>query len=178
MTDLYVPGRKYRFYNIIAKGEIIGFQWVIITLGSHPCAYVAVDPKHPYYRMDYDTMFEKEIYLECHGGVTYTEHDKDTRSWGTQDLWWIGWDYAHAGDHDANYDQPYENHKWTLKEIKKDVLSMIAQLEEVKTNDQDQKGYFRKTLREGRAQAILREQETQGLFHPRRHADVRVFLGV
>ena len=130
--EIYVGERRFRYYTIIAKGEIRGFQWVIITLGSHPCAYVAVKPDHPYYGMDYDTMYEKGIYLDCHGGVTYIEHDKNTRSWGTQDLWWIGWDYAHSGDYDATYDQKYETHKWTLKEIKKDVLNMIAQLENTK----------------------------------------------
>ena len=141
MTELYVPGRHYKYYNIVERGIIRGFPWVIITLGSHPCAYVAVDPKHPYYAMDYDDMYSKDIYLECHGGVTYTEFDKYTRTWAAQDLWWIGWDYAHAGDYDAEQDRGTGfvkkefSHKWTLKEIKKDVLKMIAQLEEVRDDE-------------------------------------------
>lgn len=69
------------------------------------CGYVGVAPDHPYHgRHDYD-----QVPVEVHGGLTYAApcnpHDDDdfgvchkAEPGEPDDVWWLGFDCAHAGD--------------------------------------------------------------------------------
>lgn len=96
---------------------------------GHLCGYVGVDENHPYYRKDYNELYEDDVSLDVHGGVTFTDH------FPHNDFWWIGFDSAHYGDlcpsnlkfgfafeHDT-----YKNVNFILKEI----VKLSAQLENV-----------------------------------------------
>lgn len=50
--------------------------------GGHLCGYIEIPKSHPYFK-------NKEIDLDCHGGLTYNSFDKDHL---------IGFDCAHGGD--------------------------------------------------------------------------------
>ncbi len=105
------------------------------------CGYVAVKPGHPFYKQHYD-----KVDLPAHGGLTYSGscsghicHISDDKK---DDVWWLGFDYAHLGDA-----MPYieivrkqnpefkklrdglldPEHYHTIKEVIKDVES-IAEL--------------------------------------------------
>lgn len=69
-----------------------GYQCVVLfqSLG-HRCGYVGVPERHPCYGKSYD-----EVDIDCHGGLTYA----DGWLFGSagDDLWWFGFDCAHAGD--------------------------------------------------------------------------------
>ena len=54
--------------------------------GGHLCGYIQVAKNHPWYDMDF---LKSEI--ECHGGLTYAEHEDGG--------FWIGFDCAHYGDY-------------------------------------------------------------------------------
>ena len=54
---------------------------------NHLCGYVAVTKKHPLFNKTYDN-----ITSHVHGGLTFAG------TWNSKNLWWFGFDCAHAGD--------------------------------------------------------------------------------
>lgn len=56
---------------------------------KHLCGYVGLPKKHYFYGKDYSSNYGRGIYV--HGGLTYSQMDKD-------ELWWIGFDAAHWQD--------------------------------------------------------------------------------
>lgn len=58
------------------------------------CGYVGIPKGHPWYGLGYD-----DIPATAHGGLTYSDacHSHICHPDG-EELWWIGFDCAHAGD--------------------------------------------------------------------------------
>src|SRR5262245_38842924 len=72
------------------------------------CGYVGVPSGHPLHGVDYETAYERAE-IDVHGGLTYaaTCQDGKEKDWGIchvpeagrpADVWWLGFDCAHAGD--------------------------------------------------------------------------------
>ena len=128
--------KKIRNRIVLHKGTYKEFDFFILSIGTHPTAYVKIPEEHKYYKKGYD-----DIPIECHGGLTFSSHrlsydDFRFNPIVLQDSWWIGWDYAHAGDY-TGYDEMfnrglYKNKKWTTKEIYKEVKKVISQLRKMK----------------------------------------------
>lgn len=111
--------------ELLAKGEYLGYKYYILSLGTHPTAYVEIpkDEKHS---------LEEIEALEVHGGITYNENILNI---GEKALkgWFIGWDYAHYGDYlgyEMLYPERYRTNgkKWTSMEIKEEAYKVIDQL--------------------------------------------------
>jgi hypothetical protein len=71
---------------------------------GHWCGYAAVPPGHPEHGHDYDTPN-----VDVHGGLTYAKACEGDvchvpKPGEPDDVWWFGFDCAHAGDF-----SPYEN---------------------------------------------------------------------
>lgn len=70
------------------------------------CGYVGVPPGHPLHGIGYND--ERTWPLECHGGLTFSDscqHTPDNHGIyhipgdnEPDDVWWFGFDCAHAGD--------------------------------------------------------------------------------
>lgn len=65
------------------------------------CGYVAVPPKHPYYRKPYN----KLNHVLVHGGLTYADHCQEgghichiPKQGESDKVWWLGFDCAHSDD--------------------------------------------------------------------------------
>lgn len=72
--------------------DLTGYKctvWRHGTLG-HLNGYVAIPRGHKAYGFNYDWLNDRDV--EVHGGLTYSEKDKDT------DEWVVGFDCSHAGD--------------------------------------------------------------------------------
>jgi hypothetical protein len=110
----------------LLRGHYRGFEYRIMDLGTHPTAYVKIPEGHPFW-MDWRHPIADKI--EVHGGITYSRKGLYCES-NYLDGWWIGWDYAHWGDH-SGYDgaEPWNPwiKKWTTEEILHDVTSVIDQ---------------------------------------------------
>ena len=53
---------------------------------------------------DKDERIRIEAYFQCHGGITYAGGGENSNYPIESDLWWFGFDCAHAGDKaDLNY---------------------------------------------------------------------------
>lgn len=114
--------------EILAKDLYKGYEYMVVSYGVHPCAYIALTEHQPYYRAaDYD-----DVRLSCHGGCTFIE-------WGYTGVYdqtykVIGWDYGHYTDFSGSYlitgHPPYapKGKKWTTKEMIQDCKNVIEQL--------------------------------------------------
>ena len=105
----------------VADGFYRGFHFYILTMGSHPCAYV--DVGHSDFLADE---------INCHGGITYGD---DILATVSEKSYFIGWDYAHYNDFLAfndrlakKYGEPYRAHKYTISEIVKECANVIDQI--------------------------------------------------
>lgn len=134
---------KYEEYQIgkeiLDCDKYMGMKYVILSLHTHPCAYIFINKHHYLYKKDYDTINEM-MNLNVNGGLTFSDNaiykvkmylDKykcDTLQTIKYD-WIIGWDYAHSND---NYGTENWGKKWTTKEIQNEVKNAIKQIKEYK----------------------------------------------
>lgn len=107
--------------KILSQGKYRGREFKILSYGTHPCIYLKIDETEKYYGCDYE-----DINLRVHGGLTFSNFigvtNPDNRF---GEGYWIGWDYAHAGD---AYGTMIGGHKYTtlmlLEEMKKAVIDL------------------------------------------------------
>ena len=109
----------------LADGEYKGFHFYVLTLGTHPCAYVDVTDS------DLNGTHYTDINIECHCGLTYS---RDYLRTVDKKGWFIGWDYAHYMDF-AGYELAYPSDlqsggkHWTTEEIVVECKNVIDQIE-------------------------------------------------
>lgn len=126
---VYKPERNIELlYNNIYKG----YHYYILSLGTHPTAYVELSKNHKFFNKSYWGI-EEESNILVHGGFTYSENGLQIGNNTTlENSWFIGWDYAHCDDYYCFPDDFYndkDQKKWTTKEIIKDCENVIDQLE-------------------------------------------------
>lgn len=125
---VYSSERTYG--DILARGNIDGYEYLILSYGTHPCAYIAIPENHSRYK-DYHKL-ENDDSIYPHGGVTFSGSERS----GIKGHW-IGWDYHHACDFSGydlnrvNYDIFFERKQWTTAEIFNEVNDVIEQLKQL-----------------------------------------------
>lgn len=125
---IYQNDRKIELlYNDIYKG----YHYYILSLGTHPTAYIEIPKRSILFGKDYDDIYKMGINLDVHGGLTFS----DDTLWigeGTimRESWFIGWDYAHSYDYYGGYDDSLnkDSKQWTTKEIIEECKKAIEQL--------------------------------------------------
>lgn len=120
---------------------------------GHNCGYVGVNYKHPLYRKSYSSNLKclkafvesadtpplgdigniplsprMDDIFDVHGGVTFANGGKGSEYPVTANLWWIGFDCAHAGDTRLTCNLDY-----VIGQCEK-LSKQIKQVEEAKTN--------------------------------------------
>lgn len=121
-----------RIFEILFEGTYEGYQFYIMNLGTHPTAYVEIPTTNKLFGKSYDEIYRMGIDIDVHGGLTYANNELNNVK---ENSWFIGWDYAHAGDY-AGYSEKYPSlsrlsiheKKWTTEEIFEDVVSAIEQI--------------------------------------------------
>jgi len=115
--------KKIRGVEVLKAGKSFGFEYLILSLGTHPTAYVNIPKGHKYYGADYSG-----IEIDVHGELTYAN---ETIIESATKGWWIGWDYAHYRDFAGyNIDSKWDDdgYKYSTDEIFIDVKHVIRQL--------------------------------------------------
>lgn len=121
---------RERKVEILAEGKYKGYHYVIVSMGTHPCAYVEVPRSHKCYNAKFkDTTF---MFVQCHGGVTFASSlglfydvaltDQSLYREGK----WIGWDYMHTGV-DCIYGMSHGK-QWRTEEIYEDIKRAVNSL--------------------------------------------------
>lgn len=64
---IYQPALKER--DILDSGEYNGYKYYIVSLGTHPCAYVEVPEGHICYGKCDEDAYDLDI--DVHGGITF-----------------------------------------------------------------------------------------------------------
>lgn len=112
--------------DILLEGNFKGYHYLIVSYGTHPCAYVELkDNEYELYPSD-KKWFEL---VDVHGGITYTGNLHHLLE--NTNKHFIGWDYAHCEDYVGYFgdDKAFtEFKKYTVKDIMKDVKKVINQL--------------------------------------------------
>jgi len=126
--DINKPQGDFPAY-LIAMGEHCGYRFYVKNLnGRHPTAYVAIPEEHPLH--GWSPKWDEAEKIDVHGGVTYT--GDSVYPVQKNDDWIIGWDYGHAGDYAAYYeDGSYlekHSHRWTVEEIIAECKGVCEQL--------------------------------------------------
>lgn len=75
----------------LADGVYRGVPFYVLSLGTHPCAYVDIAP------LGLHAINERDI--DCHGGITY-HHDYLATVYHEGNF--LGWDYAHCMDYSGS----------------------------------------------------------------------------
>jgi hypothetical protein len=126
--------QKERIFDVLHKGNFKGYLFCIMSLGTHPCAYIQLKESHKYYKSHYDG-----IPINCHGGLTFASTDFHFNPVYNPDVWWIGWDYTHIGDY-TGYNELFKisplskdnDKRWTTEEIFEEIKNVIEQLIKIK----------------------------------------------
>ena len=109
-----------REVKVLYKGEYKNYKFCIVSLGTHPTAYVEckLDNCKSYY--------DKRILdVKVHGDFTYMGE----AYWDTEDqTTYLGWDYSHDGDYCTLLPFTVFEKRWTTQEIYDQVKSVIEQL--------------------------------------------------
>ena len=123
---VYEP--NFKNTEVLARDSHEGYEYVVVSYGVHPCAYVAISEGQPYFDcIDYD-----DVRIPCHGGCTFVEwglHGIIDKSYKV-----IGWDYGHYNDFSGIYLQdkfspPWKDmKKWTTEEIVEECKEFIGHL--------------------------------------------------
>lgn len=109
--------------EVLLEGEHLGYKWVIVSYGTHPCAYVKLPKNSKLISLG------EEVPVSCHGGITYTSSKglPQLKVAKKNEGFYIGWDYAHAGDQ-IGLKQFEWDKRWTVAEIQEEVYEVIEQL--------------------------------------------------
>ena len=122
-------------FDVLADDTYKGYRFLIVSYGTHPCAYVVLPKTSKFYGKNYENEIFDDLNFHVHGGLTYSE-------WGLKRLWGekaylIGWDYVHPGDYYEYSLTLFLEKKWSTEEIFEEVKEVIDEIikEEV-GNDQ------------------------------------------
>lgn len=111
---------------VLESGQYKGYNFWIISYGSHPCAYVEVGKNHPYYgKCGSDAC---DLSIDVHGGITYGDYG--LHNIVEKDKFLLGWDYNHYCDYSLFNHFQIDGKRWTTEEMLEDVKSVIEQLNE------------------------------------------------
>jgi hypothetical protein len=111
-----------RIVDVLDTGHYRGYDYMIISYGTHPCAYVAIPENHPLYEQALDDIPD----FGAHCGLSFCDH---FHRFGNR--FCIGWDYAHFGDYNGYSEAQFtRERKWTTVAILAEVKSVIDQMNE------------------------------------------------
>jgi hypothetical protein len=107
--------------------------------GGHLCGYVGVPPEHPWHGRDYD---DGVVYADVHGGLTYAADCEEGGDEGKtichvpqpgepDDVWWLGFDCAHAGDLSPGYGLVIHETYKDIDYVRSEILRLAKQLASV-----------------------------------------------
>ena len=102
-------------------------RFVVVSYNGHPNAYV--EAANPYrFDINYSDNNDEGIYINCHGGISFSGTRQYRHGGKTTTFKGIGWDYSHWGDF-----CPYSNWssgttRYKINEICSECVDVINQI--------------------------------------------------
>lgn len=125
MKEMVYSDGNERKCETLDKGTYKGYDYLIVSYGTHPCCYIRIPSDSPWYKHDYE-----DIDLCVHGGLTFAHFfsKESAKSFGiSPDDWYIGWDYSHYEDY-SGYLNNIGARKWTTEMLLDEVHRAIEDL--------------------------------------------------
>lgn len=118
---------KDRTCEILAHDIYCGYEFCIISRGTHPCAYIRIPFNDILYCYE-DSILDN--IMKCHGGITWDKNyvnglSKKNRS---NDRW-LGWTYVCFRDY---YSYGNRLIKWRTEEILEEIKEVVDRLKKYK----------------------------------------------
>lgn len=125
MKEMIYKSTRLEIPEILFEGRYKGYQFYILSQGTHPTTYIEIPKGHNLFEKHYDS-----IEIDVHGGLSYSSDCL----LANENSWFIGWDYAHFGDYlgyEKIYPREYQTNekRWTTEEIFEEVKNAIEQLQ-------------------------------------------------
>ena len=115
-------------HDLVKRGNYEGFEFFILWFMNHPNAYIKIPEGHKLYEQPYDDI---ELSEEPHGFFTYSDYNLN-KAYGLESGWYLGWDYAHAGDYQKFKDGYIEEgFKYSVEEIERECKRIILAIKEL-----------------------------------------------
>ena len=113
-------------FDVLADDTYKGYRFLIVSYGTHPCAYVVLPETSKFYGKNYEDEIFDDLNFHVHGGLTYSE-------WGLKKLlggkaYLIGWDYVHPGDYYEHSPTLSLGKKWSTEEVYEEVKEVIDEI--------------------------------------------------
>ena len=109
------------FDKVLKQGTYNGYEYYIISMGLHPCAYIVIPDQYQ------DKINPDDII--CHYGISYNKNGLHKL---VEDKMVIGWDYGHFSDWSGTLTDEMNKEmgmkKWTTNMIYSEVQEVIQQL--------------------------------------------------
>lgn len=114
------------------KGTYNGIDYIIVSYGTHPCAYIRVPETSKFYNIDRSDAPE-ELHDSVHGGLTWSGPIPNRLN---EPGFYYGWDYCHIDDFtgtDLMFPPNFRTggKQWTTEEIFEDVKAAIDALKKL-----------------------------------------------
>ena len=90
---IYKPNRET---EILEEGTYKDIHFIIVSYGTHPCAYIEIPDSHKLYNVDYMDS-HREFDFGVHGGITWS--GPLSKVIPNKPGFYYGWDYAHVDDY-------------------------------------------------------------------------------
>lgn len=94
-TNTEMKEMKYLYFptpaEVLYVGKYKGYDCVIISLGTHPCAYVRIPKNHPLFGKDYMKCSFPEGYRVTFSGPSITMAEGVSKQ--IPEGYYLGWDY-------------------------------------------------------------------------------------
>ena len=121
--------------ELLYNGIYEGMHYYIVSMGTHPCAYIEIPLKNQLIKMpellaiDYlagNNITYREAYLNTSEGTIIDSHDR---------AMFIGWDHVHSSDYTGFMESKISSlfdysafHKWTTEEMIEECKQAIDEL--------------------------------------------------
>lgn len=130
MKEMIYQAERLKEPLVLASGTENGYNYYVLSQGTHPTAYVELPKESPYFGAEYD-----DVPVECHGGLTYGRPYLHTVATEDEGRYFVGWDYAHYMDYVGyserfNFNTRFER-RYTTDDCVKDCIDVIKQLSDV-----------------------------------------------
>lgn len=121
---IYKPKLEIEYLD---KGTYNGIDYIIVSYGTHPCAYIRIPDTSKFYDVDRSDAPD-ELDSIVHWGITWSGPLPNHLD--TEPGFYYGWDYAHIDDFsglDLNFPSDLQagGKQWTTKEILDEVKAAI-----------------------------------------------------
>ena len=118
-------------FDVLADDTYKGYRFLIVSYGTHPCAYVVLPETSKFYGKDYENEIFDELNLHVHGWLTYS--GRGLKGLLGKKAYLIGWDYAHDSDFTGYaFFNPFflqgDEKKWATEEIFEEVKEVIDEI--------------------------------------------------